>query len=346
MLKVFSQSERKEWDNIVRSFNDYDVYYLSGYVEAFRIHGDGEPRLFYYESGSLRGINVVMLRDIAKCEHFKGIIPEGTLFDIITPYGYGGWLLEGKTENKGDLFAEYEEWCRSNNVVSEFVRFHPVLNNVEFSAGAYDVIPLGHTVTLDITSPEIIWANIPSKSRSVIRKAEKSGVEIFISNDVSVYKDFKEIYNKTMEHDQAKEYYFFGDEFYESVCRDLTDEAAVFYAVKDQKIIAASIMLAAGDKLNYHLSGSLFEYRNFAPTNLLLYKAALWGCEKGCKKFHLGGGVGSGEDSLFKFKKSFYRGDDLTRFSIGRKIFIKDQYDKLVEIRGNIESNFFPVYRA
>ena len=44
---------------------------------------------------------------------------------------------------------------------------------------------------------------------------------------------------------------------------------------------------------------------------VLLYKAALWGCEHGMKILYLGGGVGSGEDSLFKFKRAFYKGDDL-----------------------------------
>ena len=30
MIKIFSIEERKEWDEIVRSFAEYDVYYLSG----------------------------------------------------------------------------------------------------------------------------------------------------------------------------------------------------------------------------------------------------------------------------------------------------------------------------
>lgn len=55
---------------------------------------------------------------------------------------------------------------------------------------------------------------------------------------------------------------------------------------------------------------------------------------------------GSGEDNLFKFKKSFYRNDDLTRFSIGKKIFMEEQYEKLVKIHGETDSNFFPKYRS
>ena len=86
-------------------------------------------------------------------------------------------------------------------------------------------------------------------------------------------------------------------------------------------------MLYGNKQMHYHLSGSLIEYRNLAPSNLLLYKAALWGCEQGFKTFHLGGGVGSGEDGLYKFKAAFNRNSNY-QFSIGkedkvlRKIFL------------------------
>ncbi len=346
MFKVYSLENKQEWDNVVCSFDNYDVYHLSGYVSAFKINGDGEPLLFYYENDGLKGINIVMKRDIAKCPHFKGLIPENTYFDFATPYGYGGWILEGKTENSTQLFCEYENWCIDNNIVSEFVRFHPVINNSELSAQCYDVIPLGNTVTLDISSPEVIWENITSKNRNVIRKAEKSGVEIKIGNEPWLYEKFTEIYNMTMEHDNADKYYFFSKEFYDSIREDLANNSQIFYAEKDGEIIAASIMIYANGKLNYHLSGSLFEYRTFAPSNLLLYKAALWGCENGYKTFHLGGGVGSGEDNLFKFKKSFFRKDELTRFAIGKKVFMKEKYQELVKCRGETDSSFFPKYRA
>jgi hypothetical protein len=62
----------------------------------------------------------------------------------------------------------------------------------------------------------------------------------------------------------------------------------------------------------------------------------------------LGGGVGSGEDSLFKFKRAFYKGEDLNHFHVGRKVFDPDVYQELTMMRGEgIENvNFFPVYRG
>lgn len=149
-----------------------------------------------------------------------------------------------------------------------------------------------------------------------------------------------------MDKDNAEDYYYFGEDFYRSILNDLRQNAQVFYAVYEDKIIAASIMLAANGYMNYHLSGSIRKYSNLAPTNLLLYEAALWGCANGCCSLYLGGGVGSGEDSLYKFKKAFYRLDDVKRFHIGKKIFIQDKYDELLGFRGLVDSRFFPKYRA
>lgn len=344
MLTVYDLEQAEQWDARVRSFADYDTYWLSGYVRAFQLHGDGEPRLIYAETPDARGINVVMLRDVAHDAHFAQKLPEGRYFDISSPYGYGGWLIEGG--EPAALFAEYEAWARDAGIISEFVRFHPVLKNHEPCREAYDVLPLGNTVTLDLASPDTVWANITSKNRNVIRKAQKNGVVIKQGASAELYESFRLIYNSTMDKDHADPYYYFVPAFYESIRNDLPENARLFYAELDGTIIAASIMLMANGRMNYHLSGSLREYANLAPTNLLLYEAALWGCEKGFKTLYLGGGVGSGEDSLFKFKKAFYRGDELFRFHIGRKTFLPERYDELLALREPTDSGFFPKYRA
>lgn len=345
MLSVYTLDNSEQWDSIVRSFADYDTYWLSGYVKAFKIHGDGEPLLIYADNNGTRAFTVVMKRDIADCRYFEGKIPRGEWFDLATPYGYGGWIVEG-TDSSG-IFEEYSAWCFNNNIVSEFVRFHPVVKNHNACTGAYEVIQLGEVITMDLDSAEKIWENITSKNRNVIRKALKNDVTVYNGRYPEIYEKFRKIYNGTMDKDNADPYYYFGKEFYDSVLNDLPENAQVFYAqIPDGTVIAASIMLAANGRMNYHLSGSLREYSSLAATNLLLYKAALWGSANGCRTFYLGGGVGSGEDSLFKFKRAFYKGD-LNRFHIGRKIFNQEKYDELTAMREfSEESGFFPKYRA
>ena len=343
MIKLYNLSQSEEWDATVRTFAEWDVYYLSGYVKAFHIHGDGDPFLLYYESPELRAIYVYMRRRTA----IEGV------FDSVTPYGYGGVLFEGDTseENKAAFWKEYLSVMEQDHIVDNFVRYHPVLKNAEPMKSISEVIDLGKTVAFDLTSPEVIWENIISKNRNMIRKAEKNGIEIRHGKDLALFEDFRRIYNATMEKDNAEEYYFFGEKFYESIHNDLHDNYEMFYAVYEGQIIAMSIMLFGNKQMHYHLSGSALEYRNLAPSNLLLYKAALWGCEHGYKTFHLGGGVGSGEDNLYKFKAAFNKMSDY-QFSIGKQVFDQEKYDELVAIRAAEDSNFkkeskfFPLYRA
>ena len=343
VLTVYELDNPVKWDEVVRSFEHYDAYWLSGYVKAFQLHGDGEPLLFFYDDENLRGINVVMKRDVAQDPHFMGKLPEGCFFDFSTPYGYGGWIIEG--ENTEQLFQAYHEWTKQNGIISEFVRFHPMLKNHEQVSPFYDVEQLGEVVHMELSDREEIWENITSKNRNMIRKAMKNDVKIRNGQFSEIRKDFRAIYDRTMDKDHADRYYYFGDQFYESVCKDLSNNTQAFWAEKDGEIIAASIMLVANGYMNYHLSGSLKEFGSLAPTNLLLYEAALWGNLNGCRSLYLGGGVGSGEDGLFKFKRSFYKGE-LNCFYIGKKIFDQAKYKELVDMRSEPLKKFFPAYRA
>lgn len=343
MLTVLQLEQSEQWDSIVRSFKKYDAYWLSGYVKGFQIHGDGVPLLFFYEDHEVRGINVAMKRDVAKDIHFLGKISAGEYFDFATPYGYGGWLIEG--EEAGRLFSAYENWCIRHRIISEFVRFHPMVRNHEACISFYEVIQLGEVVHMDLGSPERIWNNITSKNRNVIRKAVKNNVRIYNGRYPEIYDMFRSIYNATMDKDDADGYYYFEPEFYTSILEDAAQNAQVFYALKDGVVIAASIILAANGMMGYHLSGSLKEFKSLAATNLLLYKAALWGSANGYKTFCLGGGVGSCKDSLFKFKKAFNRGES-KHFFIGKKIFSKEKFEELLAMREPLKTSYFPEYRG
>lgn len=341
-IEFIPVDENQRWDSIVTGFPNYDVYYLNGYVRGFQLHGDGEPFLLYYHTKALRAIYVFMRRHTA----IDG------LYDAITPYGYGGVLFDGDTteDNLRDFYSDYVTAMRGMHVVCNFVRYHPVLRNADPMRSLSTVVDLGETIVMELQSEEVIWDNITSKHRNMIRKASKNGVSIHHAKDPALFENFRQIYNATMDSDEADEYYYFKPEFYESIQRDLLGHCEMFYAVCDEKIVAMSIMLFANGRLNYHLSGSDYEYRRVAPSNLLLYEAALWGCHQGMKTFHLGGGVGSGQDGLYKFKAGFNRNSDC-RFSIGKEIFDQKGYDQLVEVcrqaRDDFDPNstFFPVYR-
>lgn len=350
MFDIISFDEKSRWDDCVMSFPDYDVYYLNGYQAAFKLHGDGEPVLIYYKADNgFEGCCVFFMRDIAHEEWTAGQIASGTVYDLTTPYGYGGWIFKGEStaDSLNSFYSEYFEYMKSKGIVCAFTRWCPWSANQETLRGYSNVIDLGNTIYIDTESEEVIFQNIKSKDRATIRKAPKMGVEIKHSDDPGLIDDFMKIYDSTMEKDNADPYYYFDRKFYESIFRDLKGNVEMFYAVYEGEIIAMSLMLFCNGHVHYHLSGSVFEYRRLNATNRILYETAVYASKRGYKLMHLGGGVGSGEDPLYRFKKSFNK-NGAVQFSISKDCFDKGMYDKLVDMRGDVapDCSFFPAYRS
>ena len=348
MITIYTLEDSQKWETIVRSFKRFDVYYLPGYVRAFELNGDGKAILLYFENGNTKAVNVVMKRDIANCAALKGKIEEDYWFDFTTPYGYGGWLVEG--DDYQALQQEYESFAERQHIVSEFVRFHPMLQNWVGLGEIYNETLLGKTIFMDTSSEEKIWSNFTSQNRGKVRKAIKNGLEVFWCRDERILDSFIDIYNETMNKDSATDYYYFNKDFFKSIMNDLKYNAMWFYAMKDGEIAAAAVFLFCNGQMHYHLSGSRRKYQSIAPVNLLLYEAALWASMNGYQTLHMGGGVGAKEDSLFVFKKSFNRNEE-AEFHIGKRVFNTKKYQELVNLRcveepGHPESGYFPKYRA
>lgn len=349
MISIFTLSDSEVWDKIVCSFKEYDVYYLSGYAKAFEMNGDGTATLIYFENDTTRAINVVMKRDLSVFRPFSGRIREGELFDIVTPYGYGGFLVEGSDINA--LKEEYEKFCCEEHIISEFVRFHPILKNWVALEKMYDEIHLGNTVYMDTGSEDIIWKNIASRNRTKIRKAQREGMKVYWCRAPEIIEPFMKIYNATMDKDNAEDYYYFNEEFYFSIMEDLKDHAMWFYSVVDGEIAAMTIFLFCNGQMHYHLSASDSRFQKMAATNLVIYEAAIWACRNGYKTLHIGGGVGAGHDGLYQFKKGFNKSDDV-EFHIGKRIYNEKAYNWLIDLRKqndknfDLETGFFPKYRG
>lgn len=325
-FKQFTTNDSGTWDNIVRSFKTHDIYYLSGYIKALEINGDGHGVLIYYNDGKTKAINVVMKRKI-----------DDIYSDFITPYGYGGFLIEGDSDI---VLSQYRDFCLQNNIVSEFVRFHPILKNQD-----KDSILWGNTISLDTTSRELVLSNIKSKDRATFRKAINRGVTIRFTDTLELLDTFLEIYASTMDKDNADDYYYFSSKYYITLFEQLSGQVKVYYAEQNGTVIAMSLIFFCNNKAHYHLSCSTYEGLQCAATNLLLYTVANDCADMGYEYLHLGGGLGGKIDSLYKFKKAFNRGPDLNYY-IGKKIYIPSVYQALCDQKNIVDDGgFFPAYR-
>ncbi len=294
--------------------------------------------LIFYEDQYSRFCYVVMKKDIAACEKFQNVLEEKKYYDLETPYGYGGPLNDEEicVESQIAFGKEMQEFCIKNNIVSQFVRFHPLLENDKSLSQVIETRYLRETIFMDTTSPAIIMEKMDSKNRNMVRKAAKNGV-IILRESIDNYADFIPMYVETMAKNGADEYYTFNKDYFESL-KLLKDNACIFYAIVDEMPVSGAIMYYNENYMHYHLSGTYSEYRKYSPGNLLLYEAACWASERGIKKFHLGGGVAA-DDSLFGFKKQFNK-NERAKFVVGRTIFDREKYNELLEIRQKLNLEF------
>ena len=341
MLRLIESEKIDLWDSIVRSFPNWDVYYLCGYARSLEIHEKSRALLIDFSFGSERLCYPVMEKDIADSAAFQGCLPHNIWFDRETPYGYGGPLAEMPlSEAAQQVFLErLTAICRERRVVTQFLRFHPLLQNQTVLGNAVQHKTLKKTIFMDLSDEENLFQQLDSKNRNMIRKAQKSGVTIFTDHGEHV-SDFLDIYRETMERAHAESYYYFEPEYYKALQDTLGSNVLFFYALLKEQIIAASIFLYNDRSMHYHLSGGKTAFRRFAPTNLLIYEAARWGAQHGIEYLHLGGGIDS-KDSLFDFKKQFNRNGEIP-FYIGRTILNHPAYQKLLQIRQAGDFRFQP----
>lgn len=349
MYREVNFSQKDIWDEIVNSFNNVDIYFRWGYIKPFSDNRDGEPILFYYEDDNGRVANIFLKRDIADCRYFKNIIDKEKYFDITSPYGYGGVLHEGTNEKllAKAYVEEFERYCADNNIISEFIRFNPMINNYKFLDEYYDITFNRKTVYMKIDeSEEKILSDMDGKCRGRVRKAIKNGVIVKNGNTDDMICKFSDLYLGTMDRDNAEEYYYFNKEFFFEVINELKDNSKIFTANIDERVISAALVLFNENYVHCHFLGNDKEYLKLAPNNLLFFEIAKWGHENGKSIFHIGGGYQSENDNLFKFKSTFSKSNRFD-FYIGKKIYNKQMYDYLVNIRGNnySDSKFFPKYR-
>jgi Acetyltransferase (GNAT) domain len=345
-LHEISINASKKWDEIVKSFPNYDVFYLNSYAKAFQLQGDGEPILIYYENKTERAINVVMKRDIAKCEPFQGLLEKNRFFDLSSPYGYGGFLSNRPLTEQP--IKEYEQHCINKGYISEFIRFKLFGDYKDFFGGTVESHSHNVVRSLKMTLEDIV-KDFEHRARKSLNKAKKMGLTIEIDLHPNRIDDFLDIYYKTMERTNAEDNFYFKKDFFE-VINQMKDNIAYFYVIYEGKIISTELVIYGSENCYSFLGGTDREYFKLNANTFLKYEIIKWAKQKGLSNFILGGGYGK-DDGIFNYKKSFAP-NSLVDFNIGKRIYDKDKYNYLISLRKekdvdyNINTQYFPAYRG
>lgn len=337
----------EKWNETVHSFADYDVFYLNEYVKAFQLENvlNGEPVLLYYEQGLDRAMNVVFKRDVADIPEFAEKINHGCYIDLITPYGYGGFW--GRVTDWPSLNLSYNEYCRDNRFLCEFVRFELFSEYARNYDG--EIESRTHNVVRNLEkSMDEIWMDFKPKVRKNVKRANSYGLELVVDTEGNYLDDFLRIYYSTMDRTGAQEEFYFSKDFFKRL-EKLHGNTAWFYTLYNGKLVSSELAIYGSENVYSYLGGTDGEYFDLRPNDFLKYGMIKWCKERGLKNFVLGGGYGA-DDGIFQYKQCFAP-HGITEFYIGRKVFDEKRYGELVgmkerETPGIRNSTYFPVYRA
>ncbi len=344
--------EKHEWDSTLNEFKEKDIHFEYDYFDLY--HDEGEkPIMVYMKTDIGKIVYTFMLRDIAFHSNLGDRIEKGKYFDISTPYGFGGPLIETEDiDNKSKIiklfYDELSKFYKEQNVVSEFIRFSPIIKNHENTEGAVETTYIKKVVAIDLEEYEKEKElGLKRSRRKSVNRARRTGMEAELECAPESFDKQLEIYYDTMDRKEASESFLFPKEYFEKMLDLLSEKLLMTDIILDGKIINFGLSFLSERIIYAHVEGTNSEYMNYSPSDINNADTIKWGYENGYKYFFLGGGITSSEDdSLYLYKKSF--GNIEFDFYLGKKIWNKKDYDYLVSVSNrdsNKSSSFFPQYR-
>jgi len=314
-----------------------DIYYSDDYISLYL--EDGQSLFsFEYREESEVFINKAIKRPIKQIG--SKVIVDG-YYDLETAYGYGGFYSNSNNSSFIDrAFKLYLEKCKDENIIAEFIRFHPFntfpreqSNHLDFNFYDRDtvVIPLNRNILDSYTS----------KVRNIIKRAN----EKVTVRESSNLENFIKLYHETMKKNEAMAFYFFDTTLFTNLYN--LENVKLYEVVLEDEIVAMGFFIEGKEFLHYHLSANSNASYKVNANYALLYKLSEIAKLKGKDYLILGGGTTSLiDDSLLKFKKKFSK--ETKPFYISGKIYNQEIYENYVtlwEEQSKEDIKYFLKYR-
>ena len=336
-----------EWDDLVEACSFHDAYHHADYHRAMA--GNGRPILIAGgHEGAARWAMPLVLHPIADA------VPGADGHDAISVYGFTGiaWSPECEAEYLWPaVWRDVGSALRNLGVVSAFLRLHPLDPFRGPWPDSSSLIEGGRTVLVTSMRRDDAMIGYGKAHRYDVRRAVREGLAVRWTQDASRLTEFLDIYEATMRRNEAASSYFFErDRLRQLVSsgRFTTWTGAVEEA---ERVLAMSLFLAHPPFAHYFLSGSRRTEHGSRPSKMLIHEARQFLGEAGCSVLQLGGGVGSREDSLFRFKSGF--SDERTVFRSLRWVVDPSRYALVLKCWSgghaapdDLATGWFPAYRT
>ncbi|GIF06615.1 GNAT family N-acetyltransferase [Actinoplanes siamensis] len=310
----------REWKEALAQVG-HDLYHVPDYVVLdARLYG-GTPAAFHFERGGRRLLIPLIVREI----------PGSELRDALSPYGYPGPVSDAAPTDTGfwrAACAALATTLRQTGVISAFVRMHPLLNPpspVLAEAGA--LVRHGETVSMDLTvGVEEMWRQTRSDHRNHINRARRAGTRV-VFDDWGRLAEWVEVYHDNMRRVGAADYYFFTYEHLAALHDAVGDHMHLAVALEDGEVVGGNTFFEYDGIATGYVSSTRRARGRYAD-ELLYDSVRRWCKDRGASVFHLGGGKGGANDSLFAYKAGF--SPSRHPFHTWRVVTDRDAYRRLV----------------
>jgi hypothetical protein len=345
----FLTADDAEWSEFLGNV-PHDFYHRSAYARLMGTFDGGQAEAVLVRDESRFFFLPYIVRPLS---HIPWLGAEGaTLFDIASPYGYPGPLFRGDEEFHRVAIGEWQRVMYERGAVSAFIRLHPMVNSAaDVPSSCGELVQRGRTVSIDLTlTLEEIWGQTRADHRRNISKSRRSGITVAAEDFDANLDVFLKMYYETMYRTNASPYYYFPCEYFRSL-KNLLGDGLTLCLVRSStgEALSGGLFTECCGIVQYHLSGTFTSAIPQRPSKLMLDYMRTWAKERGNRVFHLGGGFGAKEDSVFDFKAGF--SSIRHSFYTWQFIFAPNMYSRLEQNRRGlsntvVDGDFFPVYRA
>lgn len=147
-----------------------------------------------------------------------------------------------------------------------------------------------------------LMAIIHSKTRNLVRKSQKSGLNFYHDNSKATLDFLAATHRKNMDEVGAPPK---GSQFFETLTDIFTydKDYRIYVAELDGIKIAALLLMYFSKTVEYFTPAVVVEYRNYQPLNLLIFNAMKDAAQNGFYWWNWGGTTLPSQEGVYHFKK-------------------------------------------
>lgn len=324
--------DKLDWLNIIDRFKDADACQLPEYHLAYLSKVKDSIALLWYGADSFSEFCYPFILSPVAGDQSLLSDEYKSYHDISSVYGYSGPMVNNLTDDfLLRVWNEFDKWSAEQNIIAEFIRFSPYAFNHKL---AHPLSKIEKNRKIAITylpeKSEILFENLGSKTRNMIRKAERNGLE---ARELKVEKwleRFQELYMSTMNRNKAESFFIYDQEYYKQLLKLKTGSLRLFGVFEGSFLVSAAMIIVYKDFALYHLGATDYNFSSLGAGNLTLWTASVALINSGIHYFNLGGGRSTNEqDGLLKFKLSNATNEE--KFYIGKRIINPEKYKAIQE---------------